>query len=159
MRKTLRTSLSLLVPAAVIACSHPQGPAAQVQHDRTVAAILTCGGGVFEDEAASPEAAYDYSVRDGAEMLVSIGHRIGFSRLSHLLGLGDDGQWFANQFEPDSYQLKRDATRTVVSTAYLLGQYARHYCIDHPLDTLNDATDTVVRQVRQRQSASPQTPQ
>jgi hypothetical protein len=120
-----------------------------VTHDRQVAAILTCGGGVFEYEGMNPSSRYDFSVKDGAQILVSVAHRVGWSRVSQLLVLGDDGAWLERQFEPgSSYDLKHGANKTVVSAAYLLGQYARRYCTEHPFDNLQDAIDNVVRQVQ-----------
>lgn len=127
-----------------------RGNAAQIDRDKMLASILTCGGGVFEDQTPDPVAKYDYSLRDGAELLVSVGHRVGFARVSRLLGLGDDGGWMESQFEPDSYQLKEKANKTVKSSAYLLGQYARQYCIEHPFDTLNDAIENAVKQIEAR---------
>jgi hypothetical protein len=63
-----------------------------------------------------------------------------------LLVLGDDGDCLKNQFDPISYELGDGANKTAKSAAYLLGEYARHYCTYHPFDTLNDAIDNVVHQ-------------
>ena len=130
--------------------THSDAIEAQITHDKKVASILTCGGGVFEDEAADPAAKYDYSVRDGTEVLVSVGHRVGFARVSRLLGLGDDGVWMENQFDAASYNLKAGANPTVKSSAYLFGQYVRQYCIEHPFDTLNDAIENLSKQIEAR---------
>ncbi len=155
-QKCVRLLFVVSLFAIASACSrgdHTQvadASAAQIAQDKMAASILTCGGGVFEDETASPDAKYDYSLRDGAELLVSVGHRVGLARVSRLLGLGNDGVWMKSQFNPDSYELKEKANQTVKSSAYLLGQYARQYCIEHPFDTLSDAIENVVKQIDAR---------
>ncbi len=148
---TTSRALLLLVAGAVIfgGESDAMQPAGDVVvHDKLSATILTCGGGVFEYEGTEPASRYTYSVKDGAQVMVSLAHRVGWSRVSQLLVLGDDGSWLEKQFQPGSYDLKEDANKTVRSAAYLLGQYARHYCVEHPFDTLRDVIDDAVRQVQ-----------
>jgi len=151
---------TLLLFASVITASCVRSDAAQpstdtIQHDRMVAAILTCGGGVFEYEGTELNSRYDLSVKDGAQILVSVAHRVGWSRVSQLLVFGDDGAWLETQFAPLSYDLKKDAPRSVTSAVYLLGQYARRYCTEHPFDTLADAIDNVVSQVQAKGNPHP----
>jgi hypothetical protein len=86
-------------------------------------------------------------VKDGAEILVSLGHRVGFGPLSRKMGLSDDASWLRNQFEPGGYGLKDGANSSAVSTSYLLGLYARQYCVAHPFNTLADAIDDLARQM------------
>lgn len=143
---------ALLLCGMVSACSKPETASVSVNrehvdHDRQVARILTCGGGVFEYEGAQPDSRYDLSVKDGAEILVSLGHQVGFGRISGMLGLGDDAGWLEGQFIPGGYELRKEANKTAVSASYLLGQYARQYCIAHPLNTLADAIDNLAAQI------------
>lgn len=154
MRNVTSISRVMLVLVASVVTSGVEGSAPQkdmsdaVAHDNMVAAILTCGGGVYEYEGTERGSRYRYSVKDGAQIMISLAHRVGWSRVSQLLVLGDDGVWLEKQFQLDAYDLKDGANKTVTAAAYLLGQYARHYCVEHPFDTLRDAIDNVVGQVQ-----------